>query len=85
MKTQIIKIGNSQGVRIPKALLEQSGLGRHVEIRVSKNRIVIAGASGPRAGWAEAFRVMAARGDDTLLDGDRLGTTAFDASEWQWK
>lgn len=85
MKTQLIKIGNSQGVRIPKALIEKSGIGRHVEIKASKNRIVIAGATGPRAGWAEAFRAMAARGDDALLDADRLGATTFDRSEWQWK
>lgn len=85
MKSQLIKIGNSQGVRIPKSLIEKSGIGRHVEIKAGKNRIVIAGASSPRAGWAEAFRAMALRGDDQLLDGDRLGTTRFDAREWRWK
>lgn len=41
MKTSIIKIGNSKGVRIPKALLADSGLGTEVELKVKKGEIRI--------------------------------------------
>jgi len=41
MKASIITIGNSKGVRIPKPLLEESGLGPTVEIRARKGEIVI--------------------------------------------
>jgi antitoxin MazE len=36
MKTKVIKIGNSKGVRIPRHILEQSGLKNEVEIEVNR-------------------------------------------------
>ncbi len=41
MKTTIVSIGNSRGVRIPKPLLEESGLGINVELKVRKGEIKI--------------------------------------------
>ncbi|HXH09053.1 MAG TPA: AbrB/MazE/SpoVT family DNA-binding domain-containing protein, partial [Alphaproteobacteria bacterium] len=73
MKTRIIKIGNSQGIRIPKVLLEQSGLDEEVELEVHDARIVIRPADRPRQGWEEAFRSMAEAEDDQLLDEDLTG------------
>ena len=70
VKTRIIKIGNSQGIRIPKVLLEQAGLGEEVELDVGNHQILIRAAGKPRQGWEEAFRAMAEAGDDKLLDGD---------------
>ena len=84
MKTRIIKIGNSQGVRIPKLLLEQSSLGEEVELEAQQHQIVIRSAKKPRQRWAEAFKAMAENGDDRLLDGDLLGQTSWDKDEWQW-
>ncbi len=84
MKTRIIKIGNSQGIRIPKVLLEQSGLGEEVELEVHDARIVIRPADRPRQGWEEAFRSMAEEEDDQLLDEDLTGQSDWDKDEWQW-
>lgn len=72
IKTQVIKIGNSQGIRIPKPLLEQSGIQKDVEIEVQSDRLIICAVSQPRHGWNEAFANMAERGDDVLLD------------DWEW-
>ena len=83
MKTRIVRIGNSQGVRIPKPLLEQSGLGEEVELEVRADEIVIRAASRPRAGWEEAFRSMADAGDDELLDPDVVSDRWVD-EEWTW-
>ncbi len=84
VKTRIIKIGNSQGVRIPKPLLEQSGLGAEVELEVEQDRIVIHNVHQARQGWSEAFAKMAEYGDDALLDGE-IQTTEWDETEWQWQ
>ena len=85
MKTRIIRIGNSRGIRIPKPLLEQSGLCGEVEISVQNGSLVIYSARKPRAGWSAAFRQMAARGDDALLDADAAAPARFDEDEWEWR
>ncbi len=84
MKAHIIRIGNSQGIRIPKPLLEQSGLSGEVELEVQPDRIVIRRAARPRQGWAEAFQAMAERGDDALLDAEGIAGAAWDEEEWAW-
>jgi len=84
MKSKIIKIGNSQGVRIPKPLIEQLGMDRDIEILVEENRLVICPADRIRAGWNSAFKAMAQSGDERLLDGDEAGGTKWDKEEWEW-
>jgi antitoxin MazE len=84
VKTRIIKIGNSQGIRIPKLLLDQSGLGEEVELELDQNRIVIRPAHRARYNWEEQFSVMAERKDDKVLDGDQALPTAWDEDEWEW-
>ncbi len=85
MKSKIVKIGNSQGIRIPKPLIAQVGIEGDVEISVEENRLVISPADHPRSGWSEAFQRMAKRGDDTLLNGDVLEASVWDEEEWEWK
>ncbi len=85
MKTRIVPIGNSQGIRIPKPLLEQTGLRGEVEIHVENNSLVIRPLKKPRQGWAAAFQEMAQRGEDKLLDADTSSMTAWDEDEWEWR
>jgi antitoxin MazE len=59
MKTRIVPIGNSQGIRIPKPLFQQAGLSGEVEIRAEHDGLIIRPARKPRAGWAAAFEEMA--------------------------
>jgi antitoxin MazE len=84
VRTHIIRIGNSQGVRIPKALLEECGLSGDVDMTVRDGALVISPPAAPRQGWAEAFREMAARGDDALLDADST-LTSLDEESWEWR
>ena len=84
MRTRIIQIGNSQGLRIPKLILEQLGLGEEVELEVQQEQLVIRPVRIARQGWAEQFQLMAARGDDQPLDGDMPGFTTWDDEEWEW-
>jgi antitoxin MazE len=84
MKSRIIPIGNSQGIRIPKALLNQTGLSGEVDLTVEQSALVVRPVSATRSGWDAAFSQMAALGDDKLLDADSRGLSSWDASEWQW-
>ena len=85
MKTRIVKIGNSLGVRIPKVLLEQSRLAEEVEIEAFDRQIVIRAARQPRDGWDVAFQTMTQNSDDTLLDADETNNlSSWDETEWQW-
>jgi len=82
IRTQLIKIGNSRGIRIPKMLIDQLKLGNEVEIVVQRGQLVIRPVSRPRSGWDEQFRAMAERGDDQLLD--KPVPTKWDRSDWVW-
>lgn len=82
IRTRIIKIGNSQGIRIAKPLLEQSGISEDVDIEVQAGCLILRAASRPRAKWSEAFATMTAQGDDLLLD--EMIATDWDVQEWEW-
>ena len=84
MKTRIIKIGNSQGIRIPKPLLDQTGLDEEVELELRQNQIVIRPVYRARYDWEGQFKAMAEHGDDKLLNGDVLTLTTWDEDEWEW-
>jgi antitoxin MazE len=84
MRTNIIRIGNSQGIRIPKVLLEQSRLGTEVELDVEDEKIVIRSAAHPRQGWGEKFKLMAESGDDRAMDESLSMQTEWEKEDWQW-
>jgi antitoxin MazE len=84
IKSRIVKIGNSQGVRIPKLLLEQSNLGEEVELVLQEDQIIVRPIQHVRQGWEEAFKAMSERGDDELLDSDAPVSTVWDEEEWEW-
>jgi antitoxin MazE len=85
MKTRIVRMGNSKGIRIPKLLLDQSQLSGEVTLRVKNNSLIIEPARQPRAGWADAFESMAGQDDDVLLDHEALPPTRWEEEEWQWR
>ncbi len=84
MRARIVKIGNSQGIRIPKPLLEQTGIMKDVELDVDKNQIIIRPVSNPRDGWDDAFKAMADRGDDMIINEAENISHSWDDDEWQW-
>lgn len=84
MRARVIKIGNSQGLRLPKPILEQTGIKEDVEIQVVGNRIIIQPAGHPREGWEEAFRMMGEKGDDAPAIEDGEISHSWDEEEWQW-
>ena len=84
IRAELVRIGNSRGVRIPKPLIEQCGLGDMVELRVENDCLVISPERQPRQGWGEAFRAAGpAEHDELLLE--IAEPNEFDRKEWQWK
>jgi Growth regulator len=82
MKSQIIQIGNSQGIRIPKVLLEESKITGEVELELFTDGILIRNISKPRSDWEETFKSLAENDDDEPLD--QNAPTVFERKEWQW-
>ena len=83
IKTRIVKIGNSQGIRIPKLLLDQTNLEDEVELEVQDNSIVIRASFPSRHDWDEQFQMMAEHGDDRLLD-EPVSLSSWDEEDWEW-
>lgn len=86
VRTSIIQIGNSRGIRIPKLLLEQMRFieNEEVDLIIEKNQLVVRPVRKAREGWSIAFKEMAARGDDDLLNDEVYIATEWDAEEWEW-
>ena len=83
IKSSIVRIGNSQGIRIPKLLLNQTNFGNEVELELQENRIVIRSSQSSRRGCREQFKMMAEQGDDWLLD-DVVQLSSWDDEDWEW-
>jgi len=83
VKTELVRIGNSRGIRIPKPVIEQCGLRDVVELRVENDRLIVSQVRHPREGWTEAFRAAGAGASDDLLL-DELPPNDFDTREWKW-
>jgi antitoxin MazE len=77
----LTRIGNSRGIRIPKPLIAQCGLGDFVEVRVTAEGLLIAPHRPPRHGWKQAFAASREADEDLLLGN---ATNAFDREEWKW-
>lgn len=83
MKTRIVRIGNSPGIRLPRVLLNKEKLGNEVELQSEPGRIIISNTTRPRTGWTEAARRMREKGDDSLID--TPVTTRFGKIGWKWR
>jgi antitoxin MazE len=75
----IRRIGNSQGVVIPKPILAQLGLSGEAEMTVEGGALVLRRpASAARTGWADAAKKIADAGDDALVMGEFANTADKD-------
>ena len=82
MLLSVVAIGNSKGIRIPKAILEQCNIRDQLELEVDGGRIILeAVGETPRKDWEKKFQEMATNKDDNLLVADEIG---IDMEEWEW-
>jgi len=80
IKTKLIQIGNSKGIRIPKHIIERLNLQNKIELIVDDKtkQIHIKASNVPRENWEDAFQKMHANGEDTLLIDDGMDLDAMD-------
>lgn len=80
MEISIINIGNSKGIRLSKAILEQYKISDKIELIFEKGYIILKPKVDPRKGWEKAFMRMHENGDDQLLMDDVFEDENFE--EW---
>ncbi len=84
---KLVAIGNSRGVRLPKAMIEQAGLGdgAELELEVVDGAIVVRRRRHPRQGWAEAARLLAERGEELPPEIRDMTETEWMRERWRWE
>ncbi len=81
----LVKIGNSQGIRIPKPLIQQAHLeGKELEIKLVNQGILVTPSKKPREGWKKAIEIILSSKGAEISDSDWLDAelTSNDDMEW---
>lgn len=81
MEVDVVRIGNSKGIRLPAIILKECNITDKVEMIVKNGQIIIMPVENPREGWNEMFKEMNASGEDKLLIKDNLSEGVED---WEW-
>ncbi len=81
----LVKIGNSQGIRIPKPLVEQARLeGKELKLQLVSEGLLITPEKEARDGWKEAIeKIIAAQGQE-VLDSEWLDVPLTSDDELEW-
>ncbi len=81
----LVKIGNSQGIRIPKPLVEQARLeGKELKLQLVRDGLLITPEKEARDGWKEAIEsVITAQGQEAL-DNEWLDAPLASDDELEW-
>ncbi len=83
--TQLIKIGNSQGIKIPKNLIAKADLeGKELNIQVIKDGLYLSSNKKPREGWKAAIDESIATHGKEPLDNEWLDASFTSDEEWIW-
>ena len=82
---RLIKIGNSQGVRIPKAIIEQAQLeGQDLRFKVVDDGLMLQPVRRPRQGWKEQFDKAVDSSESARTDQDWLDAPLSSKEDWEW-
>ncbi len=83
--TTLIRIGNSQGVRIPKAIIEQAQLSdKDLEFKIVDAGLLIQPVKKPRQGWKEKFNKALQSQELSEADQSWLNAPLSGDEEWEW-
>jgi antitoxin MazE len=82
VRINLISIGTSKGIRLPKTVLEQCRVQEAFDLQVGDDVIVLRPVNEPRRDWDKAFREMAENEEDALFNQET--STAYDHDEWKW-
>lgn len=82
----LVQVGNSQGVRIPKSLIAQSGLADgDFDFELLTNGLLLKPQRQARAGWQQATAEQLATGNDAALDNDWQNAELTTDEDWVWE
>ncbi len=81
MRISLVQIGNSQGIRLPKTVIEQAQLTKDLDLEVANGAIIIRSAHHPRADWEQDAMACHAAGEDGLDNWD--ATTSDFEGDWE--
>jgi antitoxin MazE len=83
MRTKLVRIGNSKGVRLPKPILEQSGITDEVDLKVEEGRVILMRPEKhPREGWTESIAAIGPDNED-WSDWQNMPSEALE-EDWTW-
>ena len=83
--TTLIRIGNSQGVRIPKAIIEQAQLSdKDLEFKVIEDGLLIQPVKKTRQGWKKQFDEAIQSQVSGHNDQEWLDAPLVDTEDWEW-
>ena len=79
MLVSVVAIGNSKGIRLPKAILEQLHIKDQLEMEIEDKKLVLKPINRkPRSGWEDALKKMSSNNEDTFLIPEDVGSKEFD-------
>jgi antitoxin MazE len=82
MKLNIVAIGNSKGIRLPKTILNQCDIRDEVDLEIEDGKIVLYPVvKKARQNWPEEFKKMKTNKDDKFLIDDNVD---LEMSDWNW-
>ncbi len=81
----LIRIGNSQGVRIPKTIIEQARLDKEdLEFKVVEEGLLIQSSRTPRYGWHRQFEEGVQTRQEKEQEQEWLDASLVEDADWQW-
>jgi len=80
IRTSIRRIGNSKGVILPAAVLQEVGAGDSLMLSIEQGKIVLEATRAPRQGWFDQAGALDVDAED--IEWERAALT--DDSDWAW-
>ena len=83
--TTLTRIGNSQGVRIPKSVIEQAQLeNKDLIFKVTEEGLLIQTVKKTRQGWKEQFDKALQSQKPENIDNERIEAPLVEDRDWEW-
>lgn len=81
----LIRIGNSQGIRIPKAIIDQTHLkDKELEFKIIDDGLLIQPVKKPRQGWKQQFEKFQLAEESTVSENEWLDASLIEDEDWEW-
>jgi antitoxin MazE len=83
MQINLVRIGNSKGIRLPQSLIQQCGFTDTIEAKLVNRHLVLKAIKHPRKNWEKIFKSEKDTEDDEIKDFLDV-PNRWDEEEWEW-